>query len=449
MKLAKTMDSVANFFSKRLLTITPICVLMLAIVTVYVANPSVAIYVDGELLGTTSSTEEFETIKSDLENYVSDILDKPYSLDVEVEYKLTYENPTLNPIDLTSVEQNLAADINEIDTLAVLYIDGEPTYALDTVETANDVLQDVLVALVGEELADKANFVENIYVKEEIVPTTMLSTPDAVKADLTATEVGAATHTVAANETLSAIAVMYDMPSSEVEALNPELEPARIQIGQEIVIEKAQPAISVEVLEQITYTEDIAYDTETTYDDSMTTSQKKTITSGQVGVTEIVANVTYVNGVETSREIVSETTIKEPVTAVVSVGTKPSVTTGELKYPVYGANLTSNYGYRWGGFHTGIDLADPVGTPIYAADGGTVIFSSYKGSYGNLVIIDHGNGMTTYYAHCSSNLVSVGEQVNQGDLIAKMGSTGNSTGSHLHFEVRINNSHVNPFNYLP
>ena len=100
------------------------------------------------------------------------------------------------------------------------------------------------------------------------------------------------------------------------------------------------------------------------------------------------------------------------------------------------------------GAHTGLDIGAASGTPIKATAGGTIKHASWMGSYGNLVIISHGNGIETYYAHCSKILVSVGQKVNSGDTIALVGTTGNSTGPHLHFEVRINDKPVNPQNYL-
>ncbi len=98
--------------------------------------------------------------------------------------------------------------------------------------------------------------------------------------------------------------------------------------------------------------------------------------------------------------------------------------------------------------HAGLDVAAPTGTSIKAAASGTVSFSGYKGSLGKLITIDHGNGVLTYYAHCNALYKSVGEYVNQGDIIAAVGSTGNSTGPHLHIEVRINGVAYNPINYF-
>ena len=98
--------------------------------------------------------------------------------------------------------------------------------------------------------------------------------------------------------------------------------------------------------------------------------------------------------------------------------------------------------------HTGLDIGASKGTPVGAAASGTIAFSGYKGAYGNLITIDHGNGVLTYYAHCSALYKSVGEFVNQGDIIATVGSTGNSTGPHLHIEVRVNGVAYNPIDYF-
>ena len=118
-----------------------------------------------------------------------------------------------------------------------------------------------------------------------------------------------------------------------------------------------------------------------------------------------------------------------------------------LSKPVSGV-LTSRYGYRWGRTHTGIDIGVPTGTPVKAAASGTITFAGWKGALGNLVVVSHGNGVQTYYGHNSKITVSVGQKVSQGDVIAKAGSTGQSTGSHVHFEVRVNGSSYNPLGYV-
>jgi murein DD-endopeptidase MepM/ murein hydrolase activator NlpD len=116
-------------------------------------------------------------------------------------------------------------------------------------------------------------------------------------------------------------------------------------------------------------------------------------------------------------------------------------------WPVNGP-VTSGYGWRWGRMHEGIDIAAPTGTPIWAAASGSVIYAGWLGGYGNLVVVDHGNGLATAYAHASAILVSIGQSVSQGETVALIGSTGNSTGPHLHFEVRVNGVAVDPLLYL-
>lgn len=118
-----------------------------------------------------------------------------------------------------------------------------------------------------------------------------------------------------------------------------------------------------------------------------------------------------------------------------------------LVWPVHGV-LTSGFGWRWGRMHEGIDLAVPSGTPVVASASGTVLLSGWLGGYGNLVVIDHGNGLATAYGHNTSVTVVYGQSVAQGQLIAYSGNTGHSTGPHVHFEVRVNGTPVDPLGYL-
>ena len=186
--------------------------------------------------------------------------------------------------------------------------------------------------------------------------------------------------------------------------------------------------------------------------------ESKVLDAGVPGEQIVNADIAYLNGVEQERTVLSTQVTREATNKVIAVGTKvrPSwLPNGYFIWPVYG-RITSYFGYRsiFGSYsyHGGIDIATSYGTNIAAADGGTVVFAGRATgsmwSYGNLVIVDHGNGKQTYYAHNSSLLVSVGDKVYQGQAIAKAGSTGRSTGTHCHFEVHVNGSLVNPYNYL-
>ncbi len=121
-----------------------------------------------------------------------------------------------------------------------------------------------------------------------------------------------------------------------------------------------------------------------------------------------------------------------PITTIVSL---PQSGSSYLAWPMRRGIVSSRFGMRWGRLHQGTDIAAPFGTPILAAGNGKVLFSGWEGGYGELIIVDHGNGTKTKYGHCSLRLVKVGQSVRQGDIIGKVGSTGHSTGPHLHYEV--------------
>ena len=139
--------------------------------------------------------------------------------------------------------------------------------------------------------------------------------------------------------------------------------------------------------------------------------------------------------------------VSSTITSQASAPSSSPPSSSGLIWPVSGP-ITSPYGMRWGSLHPGIDIGVGMGTPIHAAASGRVIVAAYSGGYGNLVVVDHGNGLATAYAHQSSMAATVGQQVSQGQVIGYVGSTGFSTGPHLHFEVRVNGSPVDPVGYL-
>lgn len=176
---------------------------------------------------------------------------------------------------------------------------------------------------------------------------------------------------------------------------------------------------------------------------------------GEQGEKALYYVVTYNGSEEAARELSHEQTIKEAKDAVILVGTKKSTaSTGSYAWPLSKVYITSYFGRRTingvVGYHYGIDLRASIGTSVYAADGGEVIYCGTASGYGKLIKIRHDNGDITYYAHLNSYSVSVGSRVYKGQLIAKSGATGRVTGPHLHFEIRKNGTtQVNPLKYLP
>mgnify|MGYP003302318437 CR=1 FL=1 len=141
---------------------------------------------------------------------------------------------------------------------------------------------------------------------------------------------------------------------------------------------------------------------------------------------------------------------KRAIASTTQVASTGAISGLQLSIPVTGS-ISSRFGTRGGsrsGAHTGLDISTQLGTGIRAIASGTVTYAGYKGSYGNLLIIDHGNGIQSYYAHCNELYVGIGASVNASTTIASVGSTGNSTGPHLHLEIRVNGAPVNPQQYL-
>jgi len=193
------------------------------------------------------------------------------------------------------------------------------------------------------------------------------------------------------------------------------------------------------------YTEEYYLDTEYIEEDSWYTSQKQVVQEPQIGIHDVVALVTFSNGAEVNRTIQQDNVISQPVPKVVKVGTKEAPT---FIKPLNGGSFSSSYGRRWGRMHKGVDWSCSVGTSVYASCGGTVSYAGWQNGFGNTIVISHGDGLKTRYAHLSKITVSSGEKVSQGERIGLSGNTGNSTGPHLHFEVLLDGEQVNPMNYL-
>lgn len=335
---------------------------------------------------------------------------------------------------------------------AVITVDGVEMAVLENSEAAQGLLDEILNSfeVIGENIISK-DFAEEVKVQAKFVSADEIISKEEANSILTSSSTTEKKYTVVAGDTLSKIAADADMSLDELYRVNPTLQSGDyLKLGQELNLVVPTPLLSVKTVEQITYTESIEPPTETIENNNEYKTYRKVITAGKEGEKEVTANIIRINGYEEETKVMNEKVITEAVPQQVEIGTlqtPPKRATGSFIYPVNG-QLSSTFGAR-GGAHKGIDICAPAGTSIFASDGGTVTLSEMTSNgYGNLVVIDHGNGFKTYYAHNSENLVSVGDKVAQGDLIAKVGTTGNSTGNHCHFELHLNDMAYNPFDYL-
>lgn len=181
------------------------------------------------------------------------------------------------------------------------------------------------------------------------------------------------------------------------------------------------------------------------YDDTMYVDEWCVVQEAAPGVRELTTLVSYYNGREQKTRILEENIVVEAVPRVLHIGTMERP---QYIIPMADYSISSYYGPRWGRNHDGVDMAASVGTNVIATASGTVTRAEYYGGYGYCIDIDHGGGVLSRYGHLSRIDVSVGQTVAQGEQIGLSGNTGNSTGPHLHFEIRIDGEAVNPFDYL-
>lgn len=222
-----------------------------------------------------------------------------------------------------------------------------------------------------------------------------------------------------------------------------------IRPGDELDLTMQQPAVTIESVERVTETIAVQFETIYEEDASMRKGQSKTIREGKKGVKQVTYLLTKVNGLLMDELATDEVILEESVPAIVKRGTKVVLGegSGKFSWPVISPSVSSGYGKRWGRSHKGIDITSK-NKSILAADTGKVVYAGKKSDYGNHIIIDHRNGYKTLYAHLSKISVKEGDIVEKGDKIGVMGSTGRSTGVHLHFEIIVKGVEKNPRSYL-
>ncbi|PTM56778.1 M23 family metallopeptidase [Desmospora activa] len=247
-------------------------------------------------------------------------------------------------------------------------------------------------------------------------------------------------------DTLYAIGQQYGVSAETLTTYNSVADPHTLQVGQKVKVPVVMERIRVKEEDTLTSIAE-KYDVEKNVLIEANPDLKLTedLYIGQVLVVPQAFEPKQPKPVQAATAPKKgQTTLSS---ASVSVDNQQS---SGFQWPARG-QITSGYGWRNGSMHTGIDIANPQGENnlIKSSKGGTVIQSGYSGGYGNLVVVDHGDGWTTYYAHLSRIIVGKGQKVGQGGGLGYMGTTGNSTGVHLHFEVRKNDQPINPLNVLP
>lgn len=258
-------------------------------------------------------------------------------------------------------------------------------------------------------------------------------------------------YTVTEEDTVENLTQKLNMSKEEILKASDHTD-NNICVGDKIKIKEEKNILNVKIFKTKTEEEEIAFSTETVIDPEKEETYKEVISEGKNGKNSVTYEIKLLNNGQEEMRKTEVTVLEEPINEKIIVGAKKAEDDGKLIWPVpFTQKVTSPFGRRGKSMHNGIDIAANgiAGKDIVAAGGGTVELISYstKG-YGNHLIINHGNGKKTLYAHCQSICVKQGDKVKKGNCIAKVGTTGNSTGNHLHFEVRINGSAQDPKQYV-
>lgn len=435
-----------------LLYITLLCVGIGAVAFNGMYTKAYVAYVDGQEVGVVASEEELTSILGNVETRVASVLGEDYNYDSEVTLAPTYLDAGTQT-NARAVEDALFEDTGALVTAYAVSVDGQELGYAQTIQELQAMLDKVAEPYLTDTTVEH-RFTQDVEIYQVEVPSNLQFSPDTLQATLSGNKEEAQYVTVERGDTFNSIAEAAGISGDDLQALNPDVDGSKLTVGDKLLVKRAVPLLTVETISTETTQETIESPVEYVDTPNLYEGTTRLKSQGEDGVEQIEAKVTKLNGVETNREEVSRTTVKEATTTYMYQGTKKkpaTASTGTYKWPLSGT-ITSPFGYRdiFGStsFHSGLDIAAPYGTQISAADGGTVTFAGWRGSYGQTVIITHDDGTVTYYAHCSSLLVSAGDKVYQGQAIAKVGMTGTATGYHCHFEVRVNGQSVDPMNYL-
>lgn len=427
------------------------------------------VYVDGEEVGKVSDRavidRMIDTMKEDAEANWDDaqaVLSSQVTYEKDRGFLPTYNNEKVEK----ELRDELTFDIQGI----VAYVGDERVGTFKSEESAKKALNQYKQQYVDPEaLRDYQN--DNVSTPEEPGDLALLDlelTEDVTFAEETVTEqdlmsvqegveafnqgkVEEKVYHIQKGDVLGTVASKFDLSTDELLALNPDIDIDDVlKIDQALTVQAFEPLLGVTYVEEVKAEETMPYDTKVVETNRLYRGETEVEQEGQDGQQYVHYKVTKENDTVIEKEILEREVLEEPVQKVVLKGTKIDPQgTGSFVWPTVGGYISSHMGPRWGSYHKGIDIVRPSNRAILAADNGTVTYAGWMNGYGYTVKINHNNGYRTLYGHLASLDVSQGQTVAKGDKIGVMGSTGRSTGIHLHFELHKNGEIRNPVNYLP
>lgn len=426
-------------------------------------NYAVKLSVNGNFLGYIENEQVFLDAMEVLNNRISN-----FDSDIEIPAEPSYSVEQVGNIETLTKYQIADLVLGKsgvnLDYGYGFYINNAFYGALMDFTAVKETLDEMLEDYTTGNESEKIAFVDSIrYDEAGLYLSDSFIDEDWLIDLLTGTKQQASYYTIELDDSLFTVSEKLNISQENLEKLNPGISEMDFVIGDKIKISEEVPFLSISSTKTEVYTkEDIPYETQTFKDDTIFEGQSRVSQVGEYGKNEITANVTYVNGVEIERDITKVVSLKKPIPEIIAVGcrkipagTISNVPTayGKLAWPLdLGKGEISQWSQWEGGYygHTGVDIAAPYGTLAYAGAAGVVTRVQYLNyGYGYHVYIYHEDlGITSIYAHFSAIFVKEGQYVAQGECIGAVGSTGNSTGPHVHLGVLVNGVNVNPHAYM-
>jgi len=438
-------DTGARFHPYKIIIVVAVVIAALVLILGLHSGKVCAVMVNGDTIAYAQSEGAAKKVIEALAAEKEKELGQEVHPEAGLELKTIKSSKT--PIQTDELSKVLVDKVNFVTTGTMVTIDGKPQLSFKNRDIADKFFNQLKDKYnKGDEC--KISFLEDVDTVDKQVVINELNT---VEEALQLAENGRGEpviHIVEEGDTLWDLAAKHDTSVENLQKLNPGID-ENLQLGQEVKVSGSSPLLTVLASYKLTEKVAIPFKTEYNDDSSLPMGTRKIVQEGSEGSKNVTYQVLSQNGKITEKTVLDEEIIEEPVSRIIKRGTKFVLSSrgGGLIWPVSG-HISSPFGQRWGGTHSGVDIAAGYGDPIRTAGPGRVITAGWGGGYGNTVVISHSNGIYTRYAHLSSIGVRRGQNVNQGEFIGRVGTSGNSTGPHLHFEVIVNGVTRNPLNYL-
>ncbi len=422
----------------------------------YQAQFVYAVTVDGEALGYVATKDEWRLALQDTKEWAERAMGVPVALSSTVELAKVKPGPGETILTGDALRQACQAEINYVTRVWAIAVAGQDVAYVRTEAEAKQVVPS-LIDDYRKSLLKKGNtnvlsisLDRQVTCHESEAPVAEVGDVEQAKRILLRGTDKTLVHVVTRGESLWGIAASASLTVADLRKANPGLTNVNvIRIGQEINLIVPDPYVNLKSTEKYAYIKYLPFGESVRQDSSLWPYEGYVEKAGVHGRNEVMVEIDRVNGDEVARRLVSERNLSGSTSQYYVQGTKvyPARSGGWI-WPAPG-RITSPYGYRRREFHRGMDIGAPYGASVLAAKGGKVTLAGWNGGLGKCVIIDHGNGLESRYGHLSVISVSAGDSVSGGQVIGQVGSTGRSTGAHLHFEVHLNGNSVNPIGYYP